>query len=93
MPAIAAQLALLTRYRVGRPAVNDICNVIGCDRNAKARGLCGSHYTAWRREQGFGNRVPVPRCEDGLPHAWANGWCRLCGCDKPRERWTTKEGA
>lgn len=76
-----------------RRRVNDTCTVNDCTRQAKARQLCGSHYNAWRRANGQGNRVPVPRCDDGLPHAWADGWCRLCGCDKPRERWTTKEDA
>lgn len=74
-----------------RPRVNFECLQEGCNNPAKARGYCASHYNAFRRKVlGAGNRVPVPRCDDGLPHAWANGWCRLCGTDKPKDLWTVQ---
>lgn len=33
------------------------CTVDGCDRTAKARKLCSSHYTRWRRHGDPGSAV------------------------------------
>lgn len=66
---------------------------IECDKPRHARRRCVMHYHRYRRAQGYGCRVPVPRCDDGLPHAWANGWCRLCGVDKPKQLWTVQGDA
>lgn len=74
---------------MGRNRTQYVCG--NCEKPAIALGLCRLHYNRLRRQLGVGRRVKVEPCFDGLPHAWANGVCRLCKCDRPRERWTTRE--
>jgi hypothetical protein len=33
------------------PADEKACSIVGCGRPRKARGLCSSHYSRWRRQQ------------------------------------------
>lgn len=53
-----------------------ICSVIGCERLAKARGWCGTHYERWRKTGDLtcGKRkYPV------------DAVCAVDGCEKPRK--------
>jgi hypothetical protein len=36
------------------PADEKTCSIVGCGRPRKARGLCSSHYSRWRRQQSRG---------------------------------------
>ena len=53
-----------------------ICTVRGCDKKAKAKGLCNTHYE--RRRLGLDLAPPVRQYETG------ERLCKAPGCDKPR---------
>lgn len=42
------------------------CSVDGCDRKVHSKGMCSTHYSAWRRN----------------PNNFTNGKCKIKECDK-----------
>jgi hypothetical protein len=48
------------------------CATEGCAKPAKCRGLCATHYSAWRRNQPDRGVCAVDGCES---HAYVRGWC------------------
>lgn len=62
---VRARFTATAQARASRPAA---CTVDGCDRAAKARGLCAMHYNRWDRH-GSTDRL------DGADHQRAKTHC------------------
>ena len=57
------------------------CSEPGCDRPAKYRGLCGSHYQVWQRENRPGNKRPVRHAALVEPFGGLRSFCRAVGVE------------
>jgi hypothetical protein len=77
-----------------------VCSVEGCDRPAKARGWCGTHYSRWQRHGDLelrsqkGTRRALRKddreASAALGHDRALRWfglgtCEYEGCDQPAQ--------
>lgn len=72
------------------------CIIEGCPEDARARGLCATHYSKERRTRGFGQLCEVADCPNPLyakgrcskhydtPNAWA-GCCMRCAAPLARK--------
>lgn len=67
VPGIALTIDERMRFDVAAQA---ICNVSGCDKPAKGRGLCGMHWRRWRRN---GDPLKARVYTVGVSE------CRICG--------------
>jgi hypothetical protein len=65
----------------GNPMAQRTCDMPECERPHRARGMCGTHYNQWQRNEGTGRpRCAVEACEKP---ALKRGWC-----DMHYRRWT-----
>lgn len=62
-----------------KPSAKKICSAAGCDKKSVGRGMCGTHYAAWRRGGGV-TREPIVKpticiVDECSKKVLARGWC------------------
>lgn len=57
-----------------------VCAIAGCERPARKRSLCGTHYQRWWRSGGPNGGDPLGSAPSARP--WRGGACLVPDCDR-----------